>query len=112
MIIHHIATSKDWVARGDGTYAPAGLEAEGFIHASFPHQVVATANAKFARRRDLLLLTIDTDRLTAPVEVEDLHGHGDFPHVYGRINLEAVTAARPFQPDNMGRFDWWTGDVS
>ncbi len=108
MIIHHIATSMDWVARDDATYAPEGLAVDGFVHASFPNQVVATANAWFARRRDLLLLTIDTERLTSPVVVEDTSGHGDFPHVYGPIDLVAVITAHPFQPDNMGTFNWWT----
>ena len=44
----------------------------------------------------LLLLTIDTDRLTSPVVEEQVPGaERPFPHVYGPVNVSAVVACTP-----------------
>jgi uncharacterized protein (DUF952 family) len=68
------------------------LETEGFIHCSTAGQVVATANRIFAGSGDLLLLVIDPERLTAPLKYERAADAGeDFPHVFGTIDLAAVT---------------------
>ena len=46
----------------------------------------------FRVRQDLVMLCIDSDRVTAPVKYEDLNGEGMlFPHIYGPINTDAVT---------------------
>ena len=51
---------------------------------------------------EVVLLRIDPDRLTSPVVVEDLVGSGEpFPHVYGPIDLAAVVAADPADPDQI-----------
>lgn len=105
--IHHIATEADWSARGD-KYAPTGWRDEGFIHCSTEEQLVRTANKHFTGRRDLVLLTIDTTRLTPLVVWEDTADAGeDFPHVYGIIDIDAITSAVPFPCDEDGSFDWW-----
>ena len=50
-----------------------------------------------------LLLCIDTDRLDAPVRWEDLEGCGrEYPHIYGLVNREAVTAVLPDNKDAQG----------
>ncbi|MDX6728249.1 MAG: hypothetical protein QOK49_3054 [Baekduia sp.] len=68
------------------------LETEGFIHCSTPGQVVATADRIFAGSGDLLLLVIDPEQLTAPLKYERAADVGeDFPHVFGTIDLAAVT---------------------
>jgi uncharacterized protein (DUF952 family) len=68
------------------------LETEGFIHCSTPGQVVATADRIFAGSGDLLLLVIDPERLTAPLKYERAADVGEhFPHVFGTIDLAAVT---------------------
>ena len=44
---------------------------------------------RFVGRDDLVLLEIDTDRLSAELRWED-----GFPHLYGPLELEAVVSAR------------------
>ncbi len=107
-IIKHIATESDWQERGD-TYAPADWREEGFIHCSTAEQLLRTANKHFSGRTDVVLLTIDTDKLTPLVVWEDTAGSGeDFPHIYGVIDVAAVVAAEPFAAGPDGTFDWWS----
>ena len=49
-----------------------------------------------------MVLSVDTDRLTAPVRYEDPLRM--FPHVYGPIETSAVTAVRSVERDAEGRF--------
>lgn len=47
---------------------------------------------------DLLLLVIDTDQLTSPWQLDDVPGATDpFPHVYGPLDMDAVTETRPLR---------------
>jgi uncharacterized protein (DUF952 family) len=102
--ILHLTGAADWDAAGD-TYTPPGFDADGFVHCSAPHQVAHVADERFTGRTDLVLLTIDPTRLTAPVVWEDLAGEGqEFPHVYGPIDVAAVLAARPYHPGPDGHF--------
>lgn len=89
------------------TYIPKGFEAEGFIHCSYRHQVVATANRIFKGQTDLVLLEIERSRLTCTVIDENLEGGSEhFPHIYGPLPLEAVTQMYEFPCDTNGLFQW------
>ena len=104
-VILHIARAADWArARESGAYAPGSLAKEGFVHASFPEQVLAVANALFRGEPDLVLLVIDPERLDAPLFVE-----GGYPHIYGPVKVDAVVAALDFPPGPDGRFGWPEG---
>ena len=100
--LYHLAMADDWAeasAAGRYTASTRGrrLDEEGFIHCSFAHQVVATAGRFYGDTDDVVLLRLDTDRLSSPVVVEDLIGSGEsFPHVYGPIELVAVLDATPW----------------
>lgn len=109
--IFHIATREDWdAAQTRGSYAPASLGAEGFVHCSTATQVESTANAFYRGRSDLLLLSLDDERLTselryeAPTPVVHEGGGELFPHLYGALNLDAVTAVEPMTPGTDGGF--------
>ena len=100
MHIFHIATAADWAAAtaaGSYTTSTLGrtLAEEGFIHASRREQVPGVF-AGFYRDagEPLVLLTIDTDRLTASWR-EDPVGDDTFPHVYGPLNTGAVVHVAP-----------------
>jgi uncharacterized protein (DUF952 family) len=56
----------------------------------------------YADVSELVLLTIDPDRLTAPVVDEPPADGIDelFPHVYGPIPVDAVVRAEPWRPDD------------
>lgn len=102
--IVHICSQGDWIgAKEQGLYQAASLAAEGFIHCSTPTQVLSTANRYYPGCRDLVLLWIDPGQLTSEVRWE-ASGAGIYPHVYGPVNLKAVTAVLDFPPDKDGIF--------
>jgi uncharacterized protein (DUF952 family) len=106
--IYHIVGLAEWVdavEEGD-SYEPPSLALEGFIHCSTRAQVVDTANRLFSGRRDLVLLEVDTALLHSELRLEDLTGRGEpFPHIYGPLNMDAVTRVLSLKPDDQGRFN-------
>lgn len=107
--IFHIAESNAWAeAQTAGLYRQSTLgrtlEEEGFIHCSYRHQVAPVANAFCAGRGDLLLLVIDPAGVAAEIREEAVDGVELFPHIYGPLNLDAVTEVRPFGAGRDGRF--------
>ena len=109
--IYHITTHQALIdAKAAGEYTAPTLETEGFIHCSALHQVIPVANAFYKDSPALILLEIDTTKLTselkweppahpdpdnpAPVDEQD-----KFPHIYGAINLDAVVDAPALLPD-------------
>ena len=91
--LYHLATEAEWNAyRQTGSIAPLSLNAEGFVHCSWGHQVAGTVAKHFAGIEGLLALALEPDLLgnVALVE-EDSYGSGQaFPHVYGPIPVSAV----------------------
>jgi len=109
--IYHITERESWeAARAAGEYAAESLAGEGFIHASTREQVVETANLFFAGQDGLVLLCIEASKLTAPLKHEAASSgahRGDaglFPHIYGPLNLDAVTRVVDFPCGVDGRF--------
>jgi uncharacterized protein (DUF952 family) len=109
--ILHIATKTEWQrAQRLGSYEPPSLATQGFIHCSTPAQAVQTANSFFRGQTDLVLLRIDTSRLQAEVKFEPAahalsRKQADlYPHLYGPLNIDAVTQVFAFPPDREGKF--------
>jgi uncharacterized protein (DUF952 family) len=89
--LFHITTHAQWTAaQRAGTYHPPSLDTEGFIHLSDERQWLATANRFYRGRADLVLLAIREERLAAEVRWELADGQ-HFPHLYGPLELAAVT---------------------
>jgi uncharacterized protein (DUF952 family) len=111
-VIYHIAAAADWAqARRDGQYAMSTrgrtLAQEGFIHTSTAAQVAIVANAFYRDAADLLLLVIDPGRVTPEIRYERVPGQDlPYPHIYGPLNIDAVVATRPFEPDPDGTFSF------
>ncbi len=110
-MIFHITTQEQWEeSEVSGSYKAESLDTEGFIHCSTLEQVVPVANDYYRGQAGLVLLCIDPDRLGSPLRYESPTGsHVDidsalFPHVYGPINGEAVTAVLDFPPRPDGTF--------
>jgi uncharacterized protein (DUF952 family) len=105
--IFHITSEAAWAeAQRAGAYRAASLESEGFIHCSSEAQLRPVAEAFYAGQSGLVVLQIDPARLTArlvweapvaPSGAADAAAPaaGPFPHVYGPIDLAAVTAVTP-----------------
>lgn len=97
-IIYHITTDSTWNnAREIGVYTVPSLKEEGFIHCSQQNQLADVKQRYFEGRKDLLLLSIDTDKLKSPFIFEWSPSVQDtFPHVYGPINVDAVVEVVPY----------------
>ena len=111
--ILHLASNDAWLAAVKmGAYHADSLSTEGFIHCSTASQIVGVANTFYHGQRGLVLLVIDPGKLDAelkwepPAEPEPTHAReGElFPHIYGPLNLDAVTNVIPFEPDVDGTF--------
>ncbi len=99
--VYHLAVARDWeAAQATGRYAQStigrSLADEGFIHCSFSDQVATIARTFYARRDDVLVLTIDPRIVDADVRVEMAPDAGDeFPHIYGPLPVAAVVSVQP-----------------
>ncbi len=82
-------------ARALGQYAIPD-PTEGFIHASPADQLNRVANKYYTGVEDLLLLIVDPQRVHAEIKWEPATG-GLYPHIYGDLNLDAVTKIVPIQ---------------
>ncbi|MFC3206124.1 DUF952 domain-containing protein [Aquamicrobium soli] len=79
---------------GRFTGAPVDL-ADGFIHFSTAAQARETAGKHFAGQADLLLIGVDAGRLGEALKYEVSRGGALFPHLYGPLELDAVTSVQP-----------------
>jgi uncharacterized protein (DUF952 family)/GNAT superfamily N-acetyltransferase len=106
-VITHLLTLDEWRRANDvGVIRPASLETEGFTHCSDPHQVVRVANRFYIHEQELVVAHIDHTTLTSPVRWEaPAHPDGSaareheefYPHIYGPIDLGAVSATTPLR---------------
>ena len=110
-MILHITSKQEWKdAQANGAYTAPSLTSEGFIHFSTDKQALNVANAFYRGRTDLVVLVVDETRLSSEVKWEapagppaDSISQADlFPHVYGPVNLDAVTSVLEFPPDADG----------
>jgi uncharacterized protein (DUF952 family) len=98
--IFHIAEVAHWTeAQETGAYTQSTvgrtLDEEGFIHAARGDQWNDVRRRYYTGVTEpLILLVIDTDRLTSPWQ-EDSVGDTTYPHVYGPLNPDAVVATVP-----------------
>jgi uncharacterized protein (DUF952 family) len=105
-LVYHILPRSDWkAAKKAGSYRPASLARDGFIHFSRVEQVLPVARNFYQDAEDLLLLTIATEKVAGEIRYEDLLGEGKlFPHLYGPLDLSAVVAVDEFGKDEAGAF--------
>jgi uncharacterized protein (DUF952 family) len=103
--IYHLVAESEFRAQVKGeTYTPASFDQDGFIHCTGePDTLLAVANDYFSGVKEpVLVLVIETAKLAAEVRFEPpapVAGSGTshleetllFPHIYGPLNLDAVT---------------------
>ncbi|MFW2381271.1 MAG: DUF952 domain-containing protein [Acidimicrobiales bacterium] len=105
MLLHIISQDELAAARACGEISPPSLDSEGFVHCSYPEQVLIPANERFRGRENLVLLSLDTELIRHPLVVEDSYGSGtSFPHVYGPIPVEAIEQVIDFPTQSDGTF--------
>jgi uncharacterized protein (DUF952 family) len=108
VLIYKIVPEALWraaeaLAEFDG--APVDV-ADGFIHFSTARQVRETAAKHFAAKRDLLLVTVEAERLGDALKWEPSRGRDLFPHLYGPLQLADVLRvdALPLHDDDTHDF--------
>ncbi len=114
-MIVHICERGAWEAAQDsGEYRPESLDYEGFIHCSRPEQLLDVVNRFYKDVPELLLLWIDTDKVKAVIRWEAADDEA-FPHIYGPLDIKAVTVVTGLLPDENGNYSTlrlkpWTGN--
>jgi uncharacterized protein (DUF952 family) len=105
--IYHIITENCWhEVEGSEFYSPVSLKEEGFIHFSFKAQVASVAGRYYKDLNNLLLLKVKIDQLSAPLKVEASGADGNFPHVYGKLNLNALEGVFRLEKAENGAYVW------
>ena len=68
----------------------ADVETEGFIHCSFAEQLDAVLDRYYNNAGDVLILSVETEKLTSPLVNEASTNNDIYPHIYGPINRDAI----------------------
>lgn len=105
-MIIHIVKKEEWAhAIKQGQYTPKSLKSDGFIHCSTINQVIDVANALYRDDHHLILVCIDSEKVSSEIIYEDLYQSGQlYPHIYGPLNLDAVLKDIDFMQDDQGNF--------
>ena len=91
MNIYHITTPENWAKyQGRPSYQTESLQTEGFIHCSYAGQLEAVLKRYYSHHPRVMILTIDTDKLKSKLVKEPSTGGEMYPHLYGRLNHNAV----------------------
>ncbi len=104
LILHNMPTAEWNVAKHQQCFGEDKLLTNNFLHCSplcYWHRVAVRFDNDST---DMVLLLIDTDKLTSPVKWEDgSKGCGRmYPHVYGTINTSAVVQVLPYLRNTNG----------
>ncbi|HZQ14998.1 MAG TPA: DUF952 domain-containing protein [Pseudolabrys sp.] len=103
--LYKIVAASHWQAAAhDGVFRGSAADLrDGFIHFSTAAQVEATAAKHFAGQADLVLLTVDGAQLGAALKWEPSRGGALFPHLYGELDVKAVSKVEPLPLSAAGR---------
>ena len=106
--IYHLLTPAQWdLAKDQPEYRAESLAREGFIHTSTAAQVEGSANRYFAGEPAIMVLKLDSTKVNPAVKWEEsAHAPDPFPHIYGPLNLDAVSDVLPWHRGEDGKFHW------
>jgi uncharacterized protein (DUF952 family) len=90
---YKVLTSDEMAQLETGSFAGAPVDlADGYIHLSTLDQLGETIDKHFADQSGLWLAAVDLGALGEAVKWEPSRGGQLFPHIYGALPLDAVTA--------------------
>jgi uncharacterized protein (DUF952 family) len=90
-MIYHITTPVEFTKFDDKDFFEASsLFTEGFIHCSTQEQLAETAKRYYSGTVEILVLEIDEEKLVSELRYELSRNGEEFPHIYGRINKQAI----------------------
>jgi uncharacterized protein (DUF952 family) len=92
-VIFHLTTVEEWEdAQDKGSYEPPSFLREGFIHCCTEEQLQSVLDRHFKGQENLVRLSIDPVLLNQKLQYDrDDQLQQEFPHIYGPLNLDAVT---------------------
>jgi uncharacterized protein (DUF952 family) len=91
MNIFHIVMPESWQKVQDHPFYEAeSLATERFIHCSFAHQLDAVLERYYKGVEKVVILTIESDKLTSKYVEEPSTNNEIYPHIYGKINRSAI----------------------
>ena len=90
---YKVLTAEQMAELETGSFAGAPVDlADGYIHLSTAEQLSETIAKHFAGQSGLWLAAVDLEALGEAVQWEPSRGGQLFPHIYGPLPLDAVTA--------------------
>jgi len=96
--IFHIISDDDWqMIKNVSEYAPISLENDGFIHFSYQDQLKSVVDRFYPGIKNLLVLKIRVNKLVHILKIDKVGDEGEFPHLYGKLNLDAVEGVYPLK---------------
>jgi len=104
--VYKLLRRPEWAAaQATGVFqgSPDDLR-DGFIHLSAAHQVRGVGHRHFAGETDLLLLSIEADRLGPALKWEASHKGEAYPHLYGLLPLALVGSVAEIHRGRDGLF--------
>ena len=94
MRIFHIVLAENWEKYKEKEfYEDESLRSEGFIHCSFANQLGDVLKRHYDGVEKVLILEIETEKLTSKLINEPSANDEIYPHIYGKINLHAIVRA-------------------
>lgn len=101
-LIYKIATRDQWEkAEKSGFFEGAPIDlADGYIHFSTAATARETAAKHFAGQDSLLLIAVDEAALGDKLKYEVSRGNALFPHLYDKLDLNAVIWAAELPLDD------------
>jgi uncharacterized protein (DUF952 family) len=91
MTIYHIVLPNSWEEqKNNESYEHESLRTEGFIHCSYAGQLDAVLGRYYGGVARVMILHIDPELLTSKLVEEASTGGEIYPHIYGKINREAI----------------------
>ena len=105
--IYKISPASAWrEAERQGVYRGSADDIrDGFIHFSTASQVAETARKHFAGQSGLFLIEVDADALGETLRWEHSRNDELFPHLYGELDLGAVTGVFDLRSRSDGSHD-------
>lgn len=104
--IYKVLSAEAWqLARSGGVYeGSADDQRDGFIHFSTAQQLAETLRRHFAGARDLVLLYVRAECISArqALRWEPSRGGALFPHLYAPLPIAAVQRVEPLALDERG----------
>jgi uncharacterized protein (DUF952 family) len=105
--IYKVCSASAWrEAERQGVFrGSADDRRDGFIHFSTASQVAGTVAKHFAGQTGLFLIAIDAEALGEALKWEPSRGGELFPHLYGELDIGAVTKILDLRARSDGSHD-------